>query len=62
MSLYHYFESVLDENPELFITRAIHITSYDGLKIYFNTKVTYSLFRKTNLNLRNISICYFITI
>jgi len=39
MSLYHYFESVLKENPELHLTRQTGVQNYDELCIYFKQRV-----------------------
>jgi hypothetical protein len=39
MSLYQYFESGLQENPELLTTRQLLIVDYNGLRNYFKDKV-----------------------
>ncbi len=62
MSLYHYFESLLNENPEVLVTRASNVYSYDDLSKYFRNRVLCFKFRKLRDNLRNISICYTIVL
>jgi hypothetical protein len=39
MSLYHYFESVLKENPELHLTRQTGICDYTELCNYLKRRV-----------------------